>query len=274
MNYKATSNKFFCLILIAATPFQLLSMQAQMTLHTAAEKGDATFITQYASPDTINERKKQETPLLVAARCKQTVAAIALLNAGAQVTATGSNGKTAMHFAAETGNIALIKELLQRNVPLDQADCCQRSPIYFAIQARNVPAIRFFTTRLTTQQLNQPLRSDIQKSALFFAAANVHKDAVIVLLQKGADPNACSSPKKSNPLHAVITASIFDENGEEFSENERLMIVCKLLNAGARVDCVSESGFTPSQCAHQRGYHKIQELLDKYAQSKFIEPLS
>ena len=60
--------------------------------------------------------------LMAAALAKQTVIVEALLDKGANVMARNSGGFTPLHAAANAGNVAIAKLLLDKGAVLDDAD--------------------------------------------------------------------------------------------------------------------------------------------------------
>lgn len=95
------------------------------------------------------------------------------------------------------------------------------------------------------QHLLDHIRVDVnmvdrdQCTAIYYAAANGHKEVLEVLLRAGADPNVCSI--RRSPLHCAI-------------EWNRLDCILLLLEHGAQVDITDQDGQTAAACAMKK-YH-------------------
>ncbi|KAJ4898524.1 ankyrin repeat family protein [Raphanus sativus] len=111
-----------------------------------------------------------DTPLIHAARQGQIGTAKYLLDHGADPNVASELGATALHHAAGTGEIELLKELLSRGVPVD-----------------------------SQSESGTPL---------IWAAGHDQKDAVQVLLEHNANPNAETEDNVTPLLSAVAAGSV------------------------------------------------------------------
>ena len=108
------------------------------------------------------------TPLMFAAREDDMESARLLVAAGADVNATGGDGKDALALAAFSGSYDIASFLIDSHAKVNHADVQRFTPLFWAVDRRNMETAPNFPWVVTTDPL--PL---IQK-----------------LLDAGADPNA------------------------------------------------------------------------------------
>ncbi|KAF8091886.1 hypothetical protein N665_0433s0051 [Sinapis alba] len=142
-------------------------------LHFAAREGQTDicrYLLEELKLDADTKDEAGDTPLVHAARQGQIDTAKYLLDHGADPNIASELGATALHHAAGTGEIELIKELLSRGVPVD-----------------------------SQSESGTPL---------IWAAGHDQKDAVQVLLEHNADPNAETEDNVTPLLSAVAAGSV------------------------------------------------------------------
>jgi ankyrin repeat protein len=94
------------------------------------EKKAAALLQEGLNPDT---RNRYDNPLLnVAVMFHRSGIVAQLLKAGADVTATGVDGQTALHYAAPADNDTLVRQLLDAGVPPAQPDARGRTAMELA----------------------------------------------------------------------------------------------------------------------------------------------
>ena len=120
-------------------------------------------------------------------------------------------------------------------------------------------------------------------TALYFAAHGGHAEAMVVLLDAGADPNQAEEEEAAGmaPLHVATNdmyleaARLLLERGAAVDATTKkgstpLMLACKhghveaarlLLEKGAAVDAKNEEGMTPLMVACQKGQVEAARLL-------------
>ena len=107
------------------------------------------------------------TPLMFAAREGDLESARLLVAAGAEINATGGDGKDALGLAIFNGSYAVASFLVDNNAKVNQFDAQRFTPLFWAVDRRNMETAPNFPWVVTTDPL--PL---IKK-----------------LLDAGADPN-------------------------------------------------------------------------------------
>ncbi|KAG2316182.1 hypothetical protein Bca52824_019304 [Brassica carinata] len=146
-------------------------------LHFAAREGQTEicrYLLEELKLDADTKDEAGDTSLVHAARQGQTGTAKYLLDHGADPNVASELGATALHHAAGTGEIELLKELLSRGVPVD-----------------------------SQSESGTPL---------IWAAGHDQKDAVQVLLEHNANPNAETEDGVTPLLSAVAAGSVACSN--------------------------------------------------------------
>ncbi|XP_077349985.1 uncharacterized protein LOC143998115 [Lithobates pipiens] len=161
--------------------------------------------------------KDQETPLHIAARIKdgEKVAEI-LLKSGADVNMERANGETAMHVAAQYGNIKMISALIEEGGEVTWQSKTQENALHTAVRHCHLPIVELILDYLSNEKseaealccVNQPNQEG--ETPLHLAAAlakdSVHfeeEDVKIVrlLLEHGADISSTARMAGETPLH-------------------------------------------------------------------------
>jgi len=126
---------------------------------------------------------KNATALLPAAAGSKHRALVRLLieqGAPPNTTLPHQEGSTALHLAAEAGDLELVKWLVARKADLKSLDVRGWTPLTRAVEAGQVDVAKFL--------LSQGARAD--DGSLFRAAARGHVTLVELLLERGADRDA------------------------------------------------------------------------------------
>ncbi|XP_057960363.1 uncharacterized protein LOC131152629 [Malania oleifera] len=213
-------------------------------LHFAAREG-RTEVCEYLvgelKLDVDMKDEDGESPLVHAARQGHTATAKYLLECGANPAIPSELGATALHHAAGIGDIELMRFLLSRGVDVDS-------------------------------------QSDAG-TPLIWAAGHGQQDAVEVLLEHHADPNADTEDNITPLLSTVAAGSLaclelLIQAGANVNitaggatplhiaaDNGSPDIINCLLKAGADPNAPDEDGQKPIQVAAARGNHRAVEIL-------------
>lgn len=110
----------------------------------AARTGDVAGVTRALSsgaPIDGGDPKRGETALMRAAAFGQRATVQALLSAGANPLAESAGKRTALHAAAEGGDVDIIRDLLAKGLPVDGGGYPGDTPLTVACAARQPAAI-------------------------------------------------------------------------------------------------------------------------------------
>jgi ankyrin repeat protein len=230
------------------------------------------------------------TPLMFAAREGDAESARLLVAAGADVNAIAADGKDALGLAIFNGNYELASFLIDNTSKVNQADTQGFTPLFWAVDRRNMETAPNFPWMVTTDPLplikrlldagadpnalvnNTPrarMRAGSPRivfaTALMRAAFSGDFELVTLLLAKGADP-AIVSKDNETVLEAAAALGFIQGYSKGRPAAERLAVIKLLVDRGADVNAADDYGITPLMAAANLGEVSIiQFLVDRGA---------
>jgi len=230
------------------------------------------------------------TPLMFAAREDDLESARLLVAAGADVNATGGDGKDALSLAIFNGSYDVASFLIDSHANVNQPDAQRFTALFWAVDRRNMETAPNFPWMVTTDPLpliqklldrganpnaviNSTPRARMREgsprivfaTALMRAAFSGDIELVKLLIAHGADPHLQSKDRETSLMAACGTGFI---NGyhRQRSPAERLEVVKLLIDLGEDVNAADNYGITPLMVAANLGdVAIIQYLIDKGA---------
>ena len=225
------------------------------------------------------------TPLMFAAREGDVESARLLLEAGADVNAIAGDGKDALGLAIFNGNYEMASFLIDRRSGVNQADTQGFTPLFWAVDRRNMETAPNFPWAVTADPL--PLIEKLLKAGanpnalvnntprarmragsprivfatpLMRAAFAGDLELVKLLLAYKADPTIVS---KDGETMVEAAAGLAFINGYQKgkSEAERLQVVKLFVELGADVNQADDYGITPLMAAANLGLTSIIQYL-------------
>jgi ankyrin repeat protein len=230
------------------------------------------------------------TPFMFAAREDDIESARLLVKAGADVNAIGGDGKDALGLALFNGSYEVALLLLDSHANVNQADAQRFTPLFWAVDRRNMETAPNFPWMVTTDPLplikrlldaganpnaviNSTPRAHMREgsprivfaTALMRAAFSGDIELVRLLLAHGANPHIVSSDRETTLMAACGTGFINGYNRQR-TPAERLEVVKLLIDVGEDVNAADSYGITPLMVAANLGDIAIvQYLIDKGA---------
>jgi ankyrin repeat protein len=230
------------------------------------------------------------TPLMFAAREDDIESARLLVKAGADVNAIGGDGKDALGLALFNGSYDVASLLIDKHANVNQADAQRFTPLFWAVDRRNMETAPNFPWIVTTDPLpvikklldagadtnaviNSTPRAHMREgsprivyaTALMRAAFAGDVELVKLLLTHGANPHIMSSDKETTLMAACGTGFINGYNRQR-TPAERLEVVKLLIDLGEDVNAADGYGITPLMVAANLGDIAIvQYLVDRGA---------
>ena len=207
----------------------------QTPLHIACENGNVNTIEFLLQNEAdINAKDKlSQTPLITAMKCNKEDAASFLIINGCKVNEVDYHSWSALFYAAEVGNIKLIKLLIEKKADIDIQDQDGYTPFQVAVLNNKIEASNL-------------LRSDEDGSGsidIFFTAVTQGNIAIVKdQLSKGIDVNQ----KKNGVTPLMIAAS-----------NDDVDMIKILLEKGADTKARDSNGRTPQQIARKQKTKKL-----------------
>jgi uncharacterized protein len=225
------------------------------------------------------------TPLMFAAREGDLESAALLVGAGADVNAIAGDGKDALGLAIFNGNYELGSFLIDSESNVNQADTQGFTPLFWAVDRRNMETAPNFPWMVTTDPLplirkllnaganpnalvnNTPrarMRAGSPRivfaTALMRAAFSADLELVRLLLSYGADPRMISSDGETM-VEAAAGLGFIQGYSKGQPAAERLEVVKLLVSLGADVNQADDYGITPLMVAGNMGDTAIIQYL-------------
>src|SRR4051812_27934698 len=225
------------------------------------------------------------TPLMFAAREGDLASAQLLVSAGADVNAIAGDGKDALGLAIFNGNYDLASFLVDSKSALNQADTQGFTPLFWAVDRRNMETAPNFPWMVTADPLplirklldgganpnaivnNTPrarMRAGSPRivfaTALMRAAFSGDLELCKLLLAHGADPTIKSSDGETM-VEAAASLGFIQGYSKGRTAAERLEVVKLFVGLGADVNDADDYGITPLMVAANLGDTKIIQYL-------------
>ncbi|GLT80881.1 hypothetical protein SLA2020_522920 [Shorea laevis] len=213
-------------------------------IHFAAREGKTEvckYLLEELKLDVDSKDEDGETALLHAARQGHTLTAKYLLEQGANPTLASELGATALHHSAGIGNIELLTYILSKGVEVDsQSDA--GTPLIWAAGHGQEDAVRV----LLEHHANPNADTEDDITPLLSAVAAGSVTCVDLLVKAGANVNITAGG--ATPMHIAADLGSLE------------LINC-LLKAGADPNVIDEDGQKPIQVAAARGHRGAVEVL-------------
>jgi ankyrin repeat protein len=225
------------------------------------------------------------TPLMLAAREGDLELARVLVGAGADVNAAAGDGKTALALAIFNGNYDLGSYLVDQKADVNKADAQRFTPLFWAVDRRNMETAPNFPWMVTTDPLplirklldagadpnalvNNTPRARMREgsprivfaTALMRAAFAADLELVTLLLDRGADPKIISRDGETMLSAAAGLAFIHGYHRGK-SPEERLQVVKRFVELGNDVNQADDYGITPLMAAGNIGHVPVIQYL-------------
>jgi ankyrin repeat protein len=246
--------------------------------------------------DAKPDQKAQElssgslTPLMFAAREGDLDSARLLVAAGADINARDGDGKDALGLAIFNGNYAFADFLVDHHANVNQADAQGFTPLFWAVDRRNMETAPNFPWMITTDPMflikklldagaNTNARIDntpksrmregsprvVYSTVLMRAVFSGDLEVVNLLLAHGADPHVISTDRET--LVSVAAGLGFIRGyHKERPMSERLEVLKLMVKLGGDVNYADNYGITPLMAAANIGETSIiQYLIDQGA---------
>lgn len=230
------------------------------------------------------------TPLMFAARENDLDSARLLVKAGANLNAQAADGKDALSLALFDGSYDVADFLLDSHANVNQKDAQRFTPLFWAVDRRNMETAPNFPWMVTKDPLplikklldagadpnaliNSTPRARMREgsprivfaTAIMRAAFSGDIELVQLLLAHGADPHIISSDRETTLMAACGTGFI---NGYHRLRPpaERLAVVKLLIDLGEDVNAADNYGITPLMVASNLGdLNVVKYLVEKGA---------
>jgi len=225
------------------------------------------------------------TPLMLAARENDLESARLLVKAGAEIDAQSGDGKDALSLALFDGSYDVAEFLIDSHANLNQPDAQHFTPLFWAVDRRNMETAPNFPWMETRDPLplikkmldgganpnaliNSTPRARMREgsprlvyaTALMRAALAGDVELARLLLAYKADPHILSKDRETTLMAACGTGFINGYHRQKTSA-ERLELVKLLIDLGEDVNAADNYGITPLMVAANLGDVEIVKYL-------------
>ncbi|KAF6198752.1 hypothetical protein GE061_006774 [Apolygus lucorum] len=177
-----------------------------------------------------------------------------LLNEGAKINSPNGDGCTPLHLAVFTNNEDATRLLLENQAKPDVEDLFRNTPLHVAAE-RGLDAMAEMLLANGAQP-DVPLVNGF--TPLHLACLHARPETVTVLVKHSADVNACSD--EGTPLDLS-----FPDDETVSCIEQRTSVVSSLLEAGAKVNAIDNSGKTILHRAVEQNCLDLVAVILKYA---------
>lgn len=225
------------------------------------------------------------TPLMLAARENDLESAKLLVKAGADINAQAGDGKDALSLAFFDGSYDVAEFLIDNHAKVNQADAQRFTPLFWAVDRRNMetaPNFPWMVTRDPLPLIKKMLDAGADPNALIDStprarmregsprlvyATSLMRAALAgdvelakLLLAHGADP-AIKSKDRETTLMAACGTGFINGYHRQRTSAERLELVKLLVEKGQDVNAADNYGITPLMVAANLGDIEIVKYL-------------
>jgi ankyrin repeat protein len=189
----------------------LLRQGAPLTMSSACRLGRSEFVAEAvrADPQAATRQCEEQSegfPLLIAAEAGQVAVVRVLLDAGADVNAGDMYQKSALHHAATGGSVPVARLLLERGAKL-HAMHNQGEPIHHAAMFGHLDVVKFLLERGADVNVEAPGGGWTPLGAV--AAWSDSAEVAEFLISRGAEPNHRDQRSGETALHQAAQRGSF-----------------------------------------------------------------
>ena len=246
--------RVLCILAIALLPWGAVAPAG--TLHDAVRSGDVATIHQEleAGADVESTDYFLGTPLHVAVVEGKPAMVRLLIDKGARVDALSEvEGRTALHLAAELGDVDMLALLLAKGADLAARDRTGKAAIHLATIAGHAEIIRHLLKAGSAPDMREPGEN---MTPLLLASLHGKIRIVRILVEAGADIEAAGATGRTPFFFATSMESYRNVGGDA--------LIRYFMDLGVRTSPKDTSGMTPLQWTKRRNtrtYREIHEIL-------------
>ncbi|KAI3360486.1 hypothetical protein L3Q82_002370 [Scortum barcoo] len=225
-------------------------------VHAAAVNGDRSALLKLITDPSLRDREDQfgRTPLMYCVLADRLDCAEILLKAGASVNKTDHSQRTALHLAAQKGNVRFLKLLLSRRANWLQKDLEEMTPLHLATRHPSPKALALLLKHIGPGEVDTQDKN--KQTALHWSAFYNRPEHVRLLIKHDSNIGIPDSEGKI-PLHWAA-------HSQEPSATQTVRCILEAAPTESLLNWQDYEGRTPLHFAVADGNEAVVEVLTSY----------
>ncbi|KAJ8288416.1 hypothetical protein COCON_G00010750 [Conger conger] len=226
-------------------------------VHAAAVNGDRSALHRLITADpSLRDREDQfgRTPLMYCVLADRLDCAETLLKAGASVNKSDHSQRTALHLAAQKGNVRFMKLLLSRRADWLQKDLEEMTPLHLATRHRSPKVLALLLKHMAPGEVDTQDKN--KQTALHWSAFYNHPEHVKLLIKHDSNIGIPDSEGKI-PLHWAA-------HNKDPSATHTVQCILEAAPTESLLNWQDYEGRTPLHFAVADGNEAVVEVLTSY----------
>ncbi|KAM3873334.1 inversin [Diretmus argenteus] len=226
-------------------------------VHAAAVNGDrGTLLKLITAEPSLRDREDQfgRTPLMYCVLADRLDCAETLLKTGASVNKTDHSQRTALHLAAQKGNVRFLKLLLSRRADWLQKDLEEMTPLHLATRHPSPKALALLLKHIGPGEVDTQDKN--KQTALHWSAFYNRPEHVRLLIKHDSNIGIPDSEGKI-PLHWAA-------HSQEASATQTVRCILEAAPTESLLNWQDYEGRTPLHFAVADGNEAVVEVLTSY----------
>ncbi|XP_074540577.1 inversin isoform X2 [Halichoeres trimaculatus] len=225
-------------------------------VHAAAVNGDRCALLKLITDPSLRDREDQfgRTPLMYCVLADRLDCAEILLKAGASVNKTDHSQRTALHLAAQKGNVRFLKLLLSRRANWLQKDLEEMTPLHLATRHPSPKALALLLKYIGPGEVDTQDKN--KQTALHWSAFYNRPEHVRLLIKHDSNIGIPDSEGKI-PLHWAA-------HSQEPSATQTVRCILEAAPTESLLNWQDYEGRTPLHFAVADGNEAVVEVLTSY----------
>ncbi|XP_068998975.1 inversin [Embiotoca jacksoni] len=226
-------------------------------VHAAAVNGDRSALVKLITAEpSLRDREDQfgRTPLMYCVLADRLDCAEILLKAGASVNKTDHSQRTALHLAAQKGNVRFLKLLLSRRANWLQKDLEEMTPLHLATRHPSPKALALLLKHIGPGEVDTQDKN--KQTALHWSAFYNRPEHVRLLIKHDSNIGIPDSEGKI-PLHWAA-------HSQEPSATQTVRCILEAAPTESLLNWQDYEGRTPLHFAVADGNEAVVEVLTSY----------
>ncbi|XP_034409004.1 inversin isoform X2 [Cyclopterus lumpus] len=225
-------------------------------VHAAAVNGDRSALLKLITEPSLQDREDQfgRTPLMYCVLADRLDCAEILLKAGASVNKTDHSQRSALHLAAQKGNVRFLKLLLSRRANWLQKDLEEMTPLHLATRHPSPKALALLLKHIGPGEVDTQDKN--KQTALHWSAFYNRPEHVRLLIKHDSNIGIPDSEGKI-PLHWAA-------HSQEASATQTVRCILEAAPTESLLNWQDYEGRTPLHFSVADGNEAVVEVLTSY----------